>query len=81
MKRHKMTRANLDLKERVKEELETLPPGRWREVLDFVRFLKRGPRPGTVQTLPAPTLDQLTGLVDWGGDALIDSERLYDGCS
>jgi len=76
-----MTLANYDLKERVKEELDTLPPGRWREVLDFVRFLKRRPRPGTVQTLPASSLDQLTGLVDWGGDALTDSERLYNGCS
>lgn len=76
-----MALADHDLRERVKKELETLPPGRWREVLDFVRFLKRRPHPGTVQTLPASSLDQLTGLVEWGGDALIDSERLYDGCS
>ena len=72
---HEMTLANYDLKERVREDLETLPPGCWREVLGFVRFLKRRPRPGTVQTLPASSLDQLTDLVAWGGEALVDSER------
>ena len=76
-----MAWANYEIRERVEKELETLPANRWREVLDFVRFLKRSPHPRTVQTLPASSLDQLTGLVEWGGDALIDSERLYDGCS
>jgi hypothetical protein len=27
---------------------------------------------------PASSLDRLTGLVAWGGDALADAERLYD---
>jgi hypothetical protein len=28
--------------------------------------------------LPVCSLDRLTGLVAWGGDALADTERLYD---
>lgn len=73
-----MVLADHDLKQQVKRELETLPPGQWREVLDFVCFLKnRSAREG-VRTLPASHLDQLTGLVAWGGDALVDTERLYD---
>ena len=31
--------------------------------------------------LPASHLDGLVGLVTWGGDALAESERLYDGNS
>ncbi|MEA3376808.1 MAG: hypothetical protein U9R72_11510 [Chloroflexota bacterium] len=76
-----MPLADYDLEERVKKELETVPPGRWREVLDFVRFLKLRPGQVAVKTVPASNLDRLTGLVDWGGDALVDSERLYDDCS
>jgi len=73
-----MALVDHNLKQQVKKELETLPSGRWREVLDFVRFLKdRSAREG-VRTLPAAHLDQLTGLVAWGGDALVDTERLYD---
>lgn len=76
-----MALADYDVKEQVKKELETLPAGRWREVLDFVRFLKHRPDQVVVHTVPASDLDQLKGLVDWGGDALVDSERLYDdGC-
>ena len=30
------------------------------------------------RTVSAAKLDQLTGLVDFGGDALADSEALYD---
>lgn len=73
-----MALGDYDLKEQVKKELETLPPGRWREVLDFVRFLKHRPGQAAVQTVPASNLDRLTGLIGWGGDAPVDSERLYD---
>jgi len=31
-----------------------------------------------LQTVPAAELDKLTGLISVGGDALQDSERLYD---
>lgn len=73
-----MALVDHNLKQQVKRELETLPPSRWREVLDFVRFLKDHPAWEGVRTLPASHLDQLTGLVAWGGDALVDTERLYD---
>lgn len=74
-----MAVADYDLEEQVKKELETLPSDRWREVLEFVRFLKHRSDQVDVRTLPASHLDQLTGLVAWGGDALADVERLYDG--
>jgi hypothetical protein len=32
-----------------------------------------------LHTLPASHLDHLRGLVAWGGDAVADTERLYDG--
>jgi len=51
------------------------------EILDFVVFLrtrKVQEDHSFVPSLPASTLDHLTGLVAWGGDALVDSERLYD---
>jgi hypothetical protein len=31
-----------------------------------------------LRTVPASRLDALTGLVSLGGDALLDSERVYD---
>lgn len=77
--------AELEIKERVLQELEKLPPEKLGEVLDFVVFLKnRTTREEThipVRFLPASHLDGLVGLVAWGGDALADSERLYDGKS
>lgn len=58
------------------------------EVLDFARFLgQRAERPSAgaeptppieLRLAPADTLAQLTGLVALGGDALTDSEALYD---
>jgi len=69
------------LKERLIKELESLPSDKWREVLEFVLFLKGGVLQGQapLPSLPASSLDHLTGLVAWGGDALTDAERLYDG--
>ena len=58
------------------------------EVLDFARFLEqraeRSPAEARAAThielrlAPTDTLLQLTGLVALGGDALTDSEALYD---
>lgn len=69
------------LKEQLIKELERLPSNKYREVLDFVRSLKGGmvQEQTPVPSLPASCLDSLTGLVAWGGDALTDAERLYDG--
>jgi len=75
--------AEHDIKQRVVQELEKLPPEKLGEVLDFVTFLSRHPTRDetyiTVCFLPASSLDGLLGLVEWGGDAVANSERLYDG--
>lgn len=74
--------ANQEIKERVMEELEKLTLEKLEEVLDFVVFLRsrtiREKEHTSVSFLPASNLDSLVGLVAWGGDALVDSERLYD---
>jgi hypothetical protein len=54
--------------------LRRLPPAR-RQLL--LRQLADERRP-IVVTLPAAALDRLTGLMAVGGDALEESEQLYD---
>ena len=77
--------AELEIKQRVAQELEKLPPEKLGEVLDFVVFLRsrttREEARIQVHLLPAAHLDGLVGSVSWGGDALADSERIYDGNS
>jgi hypothetical protein len=86
-----MTSSTWEIKEAVKRALDELPVEKIEEVLDFALFLKarwteKGESKATTQdatklilhTLPASHLDQLTGLVSWGGDAVADTERLYD---
>lgn len=64
--------------------LDELPPEEVAELLDFALFLKQrsGSREGSrkllLKTLPAAHLDQLAGLVAWGGDALADTEEIYE---
>ncbi len=70
-----MATSGGNLKEKLMRELDKLPSDKLVEVLDFVSFL--GTRKVT-PSLPASSLDRLTGLVAWGGDALADTERLYD---
>ena len=83
--------AKQDLMQAVLRCMDELPPEKISEVLNFVLFLRERRRKeegqrGAVQkpmrlvlcTLPAAHLDHLTGLVAWGGDAMTDSERLYD---
>jgi hypothetical protein len=86
--------ANAKRNPRVQPELlrllAALPPAKQAEVLDFARFLNeqgRAPRTGSDQPArsvdlrlaPASSLLGLTGLVALGGDALSDTEALYDG--
>ena len=70
--------------------LDVLPPSKQAALLDFARFLheqSRADRPMVesyptapeLHAVPAETLKSLTGLVALGGDALIDTEALYDG--
>lgn len=79
------------MKKKVEQALEALPADKIAEVLDFVLFLKNqsheeaseaiegeDSRRFPVRTMPVSHLDRLTGLVEWGGDAFADSERLYD---
>ncbi|MBI4594991.1 MAG: DUF2281 domain-containing protein [Candidatus Tectomicrobia bacterium] len=72
-----MAIVRVNLKQQLMRELDELPPDKVEEVLDFVAFLKTRKVP-FAPSLPASSLDSLTGLVAWGGDALSDSERLYD---
>lgn len=72
-----MRTGGVNLKQQLMKELDGLPPDKLTEVLDFVAFLRTRKVP-FVPSLPASSLDRLTGLVAWGGDALADTERLYD---
>jgi hypothetical protein len=72
-----MTTGGVNLKQQLVRELDELPPDKLMEVLDFVAFLRTRKVP-LVPFLSASSLDCLTGLVAWGGDALADTEKLYD---
>ena len=80
-----------NLKQAVLRTLDELPREKIVEVLDFVRFLKaQGVKESATEThvqesanfilrtVPASHLDSLTGLIAWGGDAVMDAEHLYD---
>jgi hypothetical protein len=80
-----------NLKQAVLRTLDELPREKIVEVLDFVRFLQtQGVKESATEvqtqesanfilrTVQASYLDSLTGLVAWGGDAVVDTERLYD---
>jgi len=73
------------MKDVVINALGDLPADHLNEVLDFVLFLKQRMQVGlqppqklAVHFAPALQLDGLVGLVAWGGDALVDTERLYE---
>ena len=80
-----MEKIDKRLKQRVVQELEKLPPEKLGEVLDFVVFLGNRTTLEEIHIpapfLPVSHLDGLVGLVTWGGDALAESERFYDGNS
>jgi len=64
--------------------LDEMPPDQVMEVLDFAAFVhaRRGAKVWVgrrrVKLVPADRLRPLLGCVAWGGDAVSDSERLYD---
>ena len=87
--RTKRDAAMPTITEELTQVLSSLPPPRQVEVLDFARFLQRqASEPARVQTpqptdlrlraVSAATLRDLTGLVHLGGDAVADTEALYD---
>jgi hypothetical protein len=74
------------LKEATLRVLDELPRDRVAEVLDFALFVRQREegksgmaRDWVVPSVSATQLDGLVALVAWGGDALTDTERLYDG--
>ena len=81
-----MVAPEVTTKQAIVKLLDELPSDKLVEVLDFVQFLKERKREqsGTasrieVKTVPASHLKSLLGLISIGGDALEDTERLYDG--
>ena len=75
----------LTMKTNVLQILDELPVERVAEVLDFAMFLSARRQNSVVPaptlnlpTVPAAQLMPLIGLVAWGGDAVADSERLYE---
>ncbi len=68
--------------------LKGLSPSAQAEVLDFARYLQQRTSGGDsaqaegpaveLRAAPADTLRSLTGLVAVGGDAIAESESLYD---
>ena len=77
--------AESTLKDAVLEALDDLPNERMAEVLDFALFLKTRQKDRSfvspvlcLPSVPASQLKPLVGLVAWGGDAVEDSERLYE---
>lgn len=85
-----MTILEHQIKREVEEALRELPADKIGEVLEFILILKKQCTEGEpsdpdtdtaippLHSMPASHLDNLTGLVEWGGDAFADSERLYD---
>jgi len=73
------------LKEATLRVLDELPRERIAQILDFALFVRDREtkndmtiRKLLVPHVPATHLDSLVGLVTWGGDALTDTECLYD---
>ena len=75
-------------KEQIIRELDELSPEGLRDLYQYLEFLrhKRGERDGEpafesvypTRFVSAERLDALSGVVNIGGDALADSEALYD---
>lgn len=84
------TRSASAIKPELLRLLDALPRSKQIELLDFARFLHQQIRIAgsgltdakpqiELHVAPATTLLSLTGLVALGGDAVADSESLYDG--
>ena len=81
-----MVAPDVTTKQAIVKLLDELPSDKLVEVLDFVQFLKERQREQggmasriEVKAVPASHLKSLLGLISIGGDALEDTERLYDG--
>jgi len=64
-----------------------LPAEQVSEIFTFALLIKNRSQTESIKTsglivklLPAERLETLSGLVAWGGDAVIDTERFYESC-
>ena len=80
-----MPRAETRSKHLLLNLLDDLPEEQTTELYLFALFLKQRSTLITetfqekeIKALPASTLSTLSGAVAWGGDALQDTERLYE---
>jgi hypothetical protein len=81
------TSTSQEVKETLVEILDHLSSVQRRQVLDSARFLRQqaveeAPLSGQriqLNLVPAASLADLTGLVSLGGDAVADTDALYDG--
>ncbi|MCC9079047.1 hypothetical protein FKZ61_023415 [Litorilinea aerophila] len=79
-----MNTLKTSLRDQVIGVLDELPPEGMAELLDFALFLKQrlqvreALQRRQLKTASAAHLDGLIGLVAWGGDALADTEGLYE---
>lgn len=84
------TSSSQEVKERLIDILDHLSSAQQQQVLDFARFLRQqaleetageAPSPGPgipLHLVPAVSLMDVTGLVSLGGDAVADTEALYN---
>ncbi len=80
-----MSTSQLSNKEALIKIIDELPAEKVTEILDFASFIKERIKVEpfdkfevTVKTASADHYKSLAGIVKWGGDALEDSEHLYD---
>ncbi len=75
------------IKEKIVAVLQELPAEKMIEILDFAAFVRQSflikevanNRTGLkIMGVPATGLRLLTGIIAWGGDAVVDSDRLYE---
>ena len=72
-----------DDKDALLDVLDDLSEEQVADVYMFALFIKshairQQRQPMTIKTVPASRLQALAGLVSWGGDALSDTEHVYD---
>jgi len=66
-------------KEVLNKILDDLPEKKIIELIGFAMFIKeRINDVPIIRAVPATGLNGLTGIVNWGGDALDDTERLFE---
>jgi len=69
-------------KEILNKILDNLPEKKVVEIISFAMFIKEHRNDEThvplIRAIPAKELNGLIGIVNWGGDAVDDTERLFE---